>query len=150
MKLGCVPHSLLMRRNGIFRRAGVTFLGYNVGSFVCFTSNEFYLLPTSFLRHLPFLNSTGKFIDTLSRCGIPTLIFLAGYYNQRALPPLPDYVNLCYIAGIFIYSFQLLRHTLGPNYIKFSISKPLSVTGILLALVFVFTYKTRKYNTSFL
>ena len=139
-----------MRRNGIFRRAGVTFLGYNVDSFVCFTSNEFYLLPTSFLRHLPFLNSTGNFIQPLSRCVSRKRIFLAGYYNQRALQSLRKYVNLCYMAGVFIYfSFQLLRHTLGPGYIKFSISTPLSVTGILLALVFVFIYKTSKHNTSF-
>lgn len=105
MKLGCVPHSQLMRRNGIFRRAGVTFLGYNVVRFVCFTSNDFYLLPTSFLRHFPFLNSTGNFIDTLSRCGIRkrTFCLLDTTTNGRFHHSWNMWI--CVIWQEFLYSF---------------------------------------------
>ena len=78
-------------------------------------------------------------------------LLLAGYYNERALPPLLNYVNLRYMAGAFIFFHFSCSDAYSVQVIwNFSISKPLSVTGVLLALVFVFTYKTRKYNTSFL
>ena len=120
MKLGCVPHSQLMRRNGIFRRGGVTFLSYNVVRFVCFTSSEFYLLPTSFLQHFPFLNSTRKFIDTLSRCGIRKRTFACWILQRTGASSTPKVSeSALYGRNFYILSFQLLRRILGTRYMEF-------------------------------